>query len=91
MTTMEELKEQYFDMLQNTDDADYFKSADEIPDEIVNSYYDEWDHTYGCDICCGRFDFDDEIWWITSSYGVCRECYEKLTEEQLEQIRRDYE
>lgn len=49
------------------------------------------DNTYGCDICGERKDWDKEIIWITSSYGVCESCYEKLTEEELEKIREKFE
>lgn len=35
---------------------------------------------YGCDICWERKSLDD-ILWVTSSYGVCEECYLKLSEE----------
>lgn len=49
------------------------------------------DNTYGCDVCGNRKDRDDGIVWITSSYGVCYECYEKFSDEALEQIRKEYE
>lgn len=52
---------------------------------------DEDDSTYGCDICGKRADWDSEIEWITSSYGVCRECYNKLTDAELEDMRRRYD
>ena len=49
------------------------------------------DNTYGCDICGERKDWDKEIIWITSTYGVCEECYNKLTNEVLDNIRQDYD
>ena len=49
------------------------------------------DNTYGCDICGERKDWEREIFWITSSFGVCRECFDKLSEEALEQLREKYE
>lgn len=49
------------------------------------------DNTYGCDICGERKDWDNEIHWITSSYGVCDGCYEKLSEEEIEQLEKIYE
>ena len=49
------------------------------------------DNTYGCDICGERKDINEEIIWVTSSYGVCKKCYQKLTEEEKEKIRKDYE
>ena len=49
------------------------------------------DNTYGCDMCGERKDWDNEIIWITSSYGVCRECYDKLSKEDLEELRKIYE
>ena len=36
------------------------------------------DNTYGCDKCGERFDWNDII-WITSSYGVCEECYGRMS------------
>ena len=48
-------------------------------------------NTYGCDICMTFKDWDTEIIWITSSYGVCEKCYNKLTKEQLEELRKKYE
>ena len=41
------------------------------------------DNTYGCDICGDRKDWDYGIVWITSSYGVCYECYKNLVEKTL--------
>lgn len=49
------------------------------------------DNTYGCDMCGIRHDWEREIIWITSTYGVCVECFVKLSEEDLEEIRRIYE
>ena len=49
------------------------------------------DNTYGCDICGKRKDWDNEIIWITSTYGVCEDCFNKLTNEDLDNIRQDYE
>jgi ribosome-binding protein aMBF1 (putative translation factor) len=49
------------------------------------------DNTYGCDICGERKDWDNEIIWITSSYGVCEKCYNALTNEDKDKIRKDYE
>lgn len=46
---------------------------------------------YGCDKCEERKDFDNGIIWITSSYGVCYECYDKLSEEEYKQIELEYE
>jgi hypothetical protein len=49
------------------------------------------DNTYGCDICAKRKDQDYGIVWITSSYGVCLECYRKLSREDIEYLRKKYE
>jgi predicted SprT family Zn-dependent metalloprotease len=49
------------------------------------------EYTYGCDICGERKDWDKEIIWVTSSYGICKKCYQKLTEEELEILRKEYE
>lgn len=37
---MLELKYAYFDQLQYTDDADYFRMPEEIPDEIILNHYE---------------------------------------------------
>ena len=60
---------------------------------VVKSKNDELDdaNTYGCDICGARKDYDEEIIWITSTYGVCEECYNTLTNEDKDKIRNDYE
>lgn len=47
----------------------------------------EEDNTYGCDKCGRRFDWEREIIWITSSYGVCKECYDKMTSDEKNAIR----
>ena len=49
------------------------------------------DNTYGCDMCGARKDYDEEIIWITSTYGVCEGCYNRLTNEDKDKIRNDYE
>jgi ribosome-binding protein aMBF1 (putative translation factor) len=49
------------------------------------------DNTYGCDICATRKDRDKEIHWITSSYGVCDECYSKLSKTEIEELEERYE
>lgn len=49
------------------------------------------DNVYRCDICWKEKNIDEEIIWITSSYGVCKKCYQKLTEEELEKIRKEFE
>ena len=49
------------------------------------------DNTYGCDLCGKRKDWDTEIHWITSSCGVCDECYSELSEEQIEYLEKMYE
>ena len=48
------------------------------------------DNTYGCDMCGERKDWNTEINWITSSYGLCDECYYKLSEE-IEKLEEIYE
>jgi len=49
------------------------------------------DNTYGCDMCGERKDWEREIIWITSTYGVCVECFATLSEDELEELRRIYE
>lgn len=39
--------------------------------------------TYGCDICGGRFDWEREILWISSSIGVCQDCYDKYATDKI--------
>lgn len=56
-----------------------------------NEPSDNLDNTYGCDICGARKDYDEEIIWLTSTYGVCEDCFNKLTNEDLDRIRVDYE
>lgn len=46
--------------------------------------------SYGCDICCGRYIFDN-INWITSSFGVCDNCYNKLNKKDKERLAILYE
>jgi hypothetical protein len=57
--------------------------------ELVLDYIE--DNTYGCDVCGKRKDSDNEIYWITSSYGVCDECYNKLDKEEIERLEKIYE
>ena len=44
-------------------------------------------YKYGCDGCGNRFDMDCEIVWISSSYGLCWDCYYKLTEDERNALR----
>ena len=44
------------------------------------------DNTYGCDKCGERFDWNDII-WTTSSYGVCEECYGRMSVDEKNEIR----
>ena len=41
------------------------------------------DNTYGCDICGGRFDWDKEIVWVTTSVGLCQACHDKNITDRL--------
>lgn len=45
---------------------------------------------YGCEIC-GECKLLDDIVWVTSSYGVCKECYDKLSNNELEELYKKYE
>lgn len=49
------------------------------------------DKTYSCNGCGQRLDFDRDVIWVTSSYGLCEKCYDKLSEAELEKIREEYE
>ena len=39
---------------------------------------DEEEYLYGCDICGERKDCASDIVWLTSSFGVCQDCYDKI-------------
>ena len=41
---------------------------------------------YGCDICGDRFDWENEIIWLNSGYGVCPKCYDTLSETEKERL-----
>lgn len=47
--------------------------------------------TYECDLCGERKNLDEEIIWLTSSFGVCGSCYEKLSEEEKERLILEHE
>lgn len=47
--------------------------------------------TYGCDLCGERKNWDEEIVWLTSSFGVCGSCYEKLSEKEKERLILEHE
>lgn len=42
-------------------------------------------------MCGDRFDWDTEIIWVTSSFGLCERCHDKLSQEELEEYQREYE
>jgi hypothetical protein len=86
----------------NVPQEDIVREIFDVLDEFrtLEDFKDEYDYymcyllereTYGCDICGKRKDSDYGIVWITSSYGVCLECHEKLSEEDIEYIRKEYE
>ena len=43
-------------------------------------------YTYGCDLCGRECDWDNDIYWLTSSFGVCEDCYDKIPENIREKI-----
>lgn len=45
---------------------------------------------YGCDMCGTRKPWDDII-WLTSSFGLCEECENTLTEEEKERLQNEHE
>lgn len=51
----------------------------------------EEEFIYGCDICSEAKLWDKEIVWLTSSYGLCQNCYDSLTEREREALRDFYE
>lgn len=65
------------------DENEYTLNLSDIKEEI--------EIKYGCDICGERKDWDTEIHWITSSYGVCDECYDKLSKDDIARIEEEYE
>ena len=46
-------------------------------------------HIYVCDVCGKAYDWDSEIIWITSAFGVCEKCYGKLSEAEKAEIMFD--
>jgi hypothetical protein len=48
-------------------------------------------YQYCCQKCGKIKDWDAEIVWITSSYGVCQDCYDSMSEDEIERIRVEYE
>ena len=46
----------------------------------------EFVETYGCDVCSERKNWDNEIIWLTSTYGVCEKCYDALPKDKIEEI-----
>jgi hypothetical protein len=78
--------------LRDVETKETFESPDvfwQLVDDLKE--VNNMDNTYGCDICGDRKDWDYGIVWITSSYGVCYECYKKLSREDIEKIRKEYE
>lgn len=75
------------------------RSAEYYPEEVVRITYSRailYERqaevlTYSCDLCGERRDFDQGINWLTSSFGVCDQCYEKLSEEEKERLRAEHE
>ena len=49
------------------------------------------DYTYHCDICSSEKNWDTDIHWLTSSYGICDECYQSLSEEERDKLAKKYE
>ena len=83
-------------MLEACTATDTFEDLESNVVKLLNEFYESrkkisTNNTYGCDICGNRKDWDYGIVWITSSYGVCYECYNKLSREDLERIRKEYE
>lgn len=62
---------------------------DDILCNVVSYSYSGY--IYHCDECGAEKDWDYEINWLTSSYGLCDECYNKLTEEEKEELIEKYE
>ena len=62
---------------------------------IIYTLYIETNKLYGgnnMEHMCEKFGaINEETVWTTSSYGVCFDCYEELTEAELEEIRLIYE
>lgn len=49
-----------------------------------------WD--YGCDTCNKRLYNDDgNLIWVTTGFGLCTDCYNKFTRDELDLIEVAYE
>lgn len=48
-------------------------------------------YTYSCDECHEQKNWDEEIIWITSTYGLCHKCHSTKTEKELEELELFYE
>lgn len=80
-------------------EAMFGKHTDFYPQEIIRITYSRavlYERqaevlTYGCDLCGERRDFHQGINWLTSSFGICDQCYEKLSEEEQERLRAEHE
>lgn len=45
------------------------------------------DDTYGCDQCGERYDWETEIEWLNSGYGVCYDCIAEMSEDEINWYR----
>lgn len=81
------------EILEELTSTDSWDELEVTVTQLLKQFYRHkgGDNTYGCDICGERKDWDYGIVWITSSYGVCYECYEKLSREDIEYLRKKYE
>jgi len=81
----------YHDWKEDVQDDELDGAWVEIWKPVVAEEVCKNDNTYGCDICGEHKDYDEGIIWITSTYGVCEGCFNRLTNEDLDNIRQDYE
>lgn len=71
-------------LLSNENTLNRYKT---LRKRFENYYYEQ---CYSCDDCGNRHLWDD-INWITSSYGLCENCREKLSEEDVLELEKKYE
>lgn len=55
--------------------------------DYIASFIDK--DTYLCRICGKEKDWESDTIWISSSFGVCSDCYDKIPEEIRERISED--
>ena len=62
-----------------------------VPGITKDEILDYFEGTAICKKCGRKSNFDETGIWITSSYPICDECYNNLSSEELDKIRKEYE